>query len=209
MRSILLYFWNIIDPIYYLFTRLTYINKKKGNIFRVRKTTYLGYDVNLSDGTKISHRDLLIKIHLHNVRLVRDMRKIKSDFKKGTYIYRAIKQSLPDLAKYIYEHPEQYKIKGIIGITTLHRGCEKLGFEPKPLKNKLYRKMKWTSFIPISYISSVDMNLKDLIYHEPKYLFMSKNKLFELYLHERDSVDTNQVSERFDANLLIGQKVLE
>jgi len=209
MRSILLYFWNIIDPFYYLFTRLTYINKKNGNIFRVRKTTYLGYNVKLSDGTQISHRDLLIKIHLHNVRLVGDMRKIQSDFKKGTYIYRAIKQSLPDLAKYIYEHPEQNKIKGIIGITTLHRGCEKLGFEPKPLKNKLYRKMKWTSFVPISYISSDNMNFKDLISHEPKYLFMSKNKLFELYLSERDSLRSNQVSERMDSNLIIGQKVFE
>jgi hypothetical protein len=204
MRRMLIVFWTFIDPIYYFLTRLTYVNKERNNIFRVRKTNYLGYDVELSDGTRIQRNDLLIKIHLHNVRLLRNMKKIKNDFKKGTYIYRNIKYSLPELASYIYHHPDFDRIKGIIGITTLHRGCEKLGFEPKPLKNPLYKKLKWAAFLPISYISSDRITWSDLSLQEPKYLFMSKEKLIELYLPEHKS-RTSIVPQ----NALIHQKVYE
>ncbi|SFD65892.1 hypothetical protein SAMN05428981_1011317 [Bacillus sp. OV194] len=47
--------WNMIDPLYFFFTRLQYLEQTRVNttIFRVRLTRYKGRAVVLSDGTCI------------------------------------------------------------------------------------------------------------------------------------------------------------
>ncbi|MGR5985610.1 YkoP family protein [Bacillus cytotoxicus] len=84
MKSYVLTIWNFIDPIYYKFTRLTYIHKGTcdDNILRVRLTRYKGKNITLSDGTQINKNDTLIKIHLHNVRLLNEMKSFENNIKK-------------------------------------------------------------------------------------------------------------------------------
>lgn len=79
VRGLLYYFWGFLDIFYYHLSRLEslaeqYANQK--NILRVRTTTYKGYNVTLSDGTEIHHNDILIKIHLHNIRILKRNEKI-------------------------------------------------------------------------------------------------------------------------------------
>ncbi len=85
MRSYLLNLWNIMDPIYYQCTRLCYVPgmERKNTIFRVRLTRYKGATVILEDGTVIKRNDVLIKIHLHNVRLISEIQSIDNEVKKG------------------------------------------------------------------------------------------------------------------------------
>jgi hypothetical protein len=103
MRNYLLSFWNIHDP--------------------VRLTKYKGKDVLLSDGTLIKKNDKLVKIHLHNVRLLSELKSVPCSVKKGRVIFRKIHMSMPLLSEYIHNHKQRNEIKGAIGITMLYKGA--------------------------------------------------------------------------------------
>jgi len=170
----------IIDPIYFHLTRLQYV-KQKQNIFRVRLTHYKGYPIQLKDGTCINKNDLLIKIHFHNVKLLRELYKAKDEFQKAVLLYKMVKDSLPELARYIQNHSKSKEIKGIIGITSIKIGSNRLGFEIYTIKNRFYRKLKWLAFYPIYFLSSgINHNKKK--HADPLYFFMSKDYLIQRYL---------------------------
>ncbi len=179
--------WQIIDPIYFMFTRLTYIDDLKGrnrNIFRVRLTRYKGKEYILSDGTVIQKNDLLIKIHLHNVQLMKSVRNIKSDVRKAMVIHQNVQKSLPQLAEYVNNHSNASDIKGIIGITMLNRGSSKLGFETVEISNSFYKYFKCIALLPIYWLSVNSLSSNSLKKHHPCYLFMSKEKLLNKYFQQ-------------------------
>ena len=101
MRGYLISIWGLIDPLYYHCTRLTYLPSKEDNIFRVRLTKYKGRNMVLSDGTQINKNDTLVKIHLHNVRLLKELKNMNSEMKKAKMIYHYVKRSLPGIEIYI------------------------------------------------------------------------------------------------------------
>lgn len=179
-KSFALSIWNVIDPVYYACTRLKCIDHEDGSTFRVRLTSFRGGNVFLSDGTVIKRGDILLKIHLHNVILLKNMLSIKSEIKKGKLLYRLIEKSLPDLAEYVRNHPKHDDIKGIIGITMLNRGGSGLGFETIQISSVMYKWLKYVSMMPI-YFFSANNPLKNLKKQTPAYLFMSKNVLMNKY----------------------------
>ena len=180
-RQCVLAVWGAFDPIYYACSRLEYVGDTwKGcqPIFRVRATRYKGREVVLSDGTKIQKNDLLLKIHLHNVRLIRELLHLDSEIKKGRYIYEQVKEGLPYIANYLRNHEQCSEIKGIIGITMLNKGCERLGFETFSIVNPFYKWFKTIVMITMIIVSQLRFYS---IRRPPKYLFMSKDKLLTLY----------------------------
>ncbi|WP_017727920.1 YkoP family protein [Halalkalibacterium ligniniphilum] len=190
MRQYLLTLWTFIDPVYFRFTRLTYLRNyhSRDNIFRVRLTSYMGRNVTLADGTQINKHDTLVKIHLHNVKLLNELKHTGNDFKKGKLIYKYVQKSLPDIATYIQEHPDSSRIKGIIGITLLNRATERLGFESVSISHPVYKWFKWASLLPIVLLSTNDMSFKKIIKQPaPRYLFMSKNTLTKRYNPTQDA----------------------
>lgn len=186
LRKIFLFCWRFIDPIYFFFTRLTYIRPGE-NIFRVRLTRYKGHPVTLSDGTDIQKNDLLLKIHLHNVKLLSEINRFQNDFQKGKIFYHSIIQSLPGLALYVDNHPKREEIKALIGITSLKFGNNRLGFEPVKIKNPLYKVVKQFAFFPIYILSSELYRKKHKKSTEPIYLFMPKKVLLEKHLPTEES----------------------
>ncbi|CAM3722324.1 YkoP family protein [Mesobacillus zeae] len=184
MRYYLLSAWSIFDPLYYRFTRLTKLQDSgtARNIFRVRLTRYKGRDVILSDGTHITKNDLLVKVHLHNVRLLTDLYSIRSEVRKAKLIFYHVQRSLPGIEGYIRFHKRSNEIKGIIGITTLCTGSTRLGFEVFSISNLVYKWLKWATFLPITLLSANELPIKKLVKKPPpSYLFMSKDKLSKLY----------------------------
>ncbi|AOP16497.1 YkoP family protein [Bacillus sp. GM2] len=182
MRNCFLSIWSVIDPFYYFFSRLTLIDQTKTSIFRVRLTKYKGIDVVLSDGTVIKKNDVLIKIHLHNIKLIKELQNIESAFRRGILIYQKAYFSMPILAEYIKNHHRSDQIKGIIGITTLHKGVERLGFEAVEPANQFYRVFKKLTQIPILYLTTKQFSLRKI--PPSQYLFISKEKLFKSYLQK-------------------------
>jgi hypothetical protein len=184
MKQYIISMWTVLDPLYYMFTRLTYVSDEliSENIFRVRLTRYKGRDLTLSDGVQIKKNDLMVKIHLHNVRLLKELYLIESEIKKGKRIYRLVEDSLPGVQTYISNHKRSKEIKGIIGITTLCTGSKRLGFEVFSISHPLYKLFKWMTFLPISFLSSSSFSLNKMAKKSPPgYLLMSKNKLYKLY----------------------------
>ncbi|RAK22285.1 hypothetical protein B0I26_102277 [Anoxybacillus vitaminiphilus] len=180
MRQCFLTIWSALDPIYYFCSRLEYVEDQTKNrdIFRVRLTKYKGRNIVLSDGTEIIKNDLLLKIHLHNVRLIKELIRLDNEIKKGRHIYEQVKRGLPNLTEYLQRHEQFADIKGIIGITILNKGCERLGFETFSIMNPFYKWYKQTAFAPMYLISRFRL---DSFRKPPKYLFMSKDKLLKLY----------------------------
>lgn len=178
MRSYLLSFWNVLDPLYFFLTRLEYIDCHSG-IFRVRLTKYKGKDVFLSDGTLIKKNDKLIKIHLHNIRILNELQSIPCSIRRGRIIFKRIYMSMPVLAQYIYNHKNSNEIKGAIGITMLHKGAEKLGFEIIQPCNIFYRLFKRMSQLPIFLLSSEHPKISNI--PDTYYLLISKDQLLQTY----------------------------
>lgn len=94
-------------------------------------------------------------------------------------MYKYVLTSMPVLANYLQNHPNEEKIKGIIGITTLNRGVNTLGFECFTPGSKWYRFIKKLGQLPIFFLSSSSM--KNLQKHRLSYLFISKEKLYAEY----------------------------
>lgn len=175
--------WRFLDPLYYALTRLTYVDGPEDrirNIFRVRLLTYRGSAIRLQDGTMLEAGDLLLKIHLHNVRLLRELLRLPHDVQKARHIYRSVERSLPGVAAYIRTHPRCEDIKGIIGMTMMYRGSQQLGFEIHPMTSRLHMLWKWMSLLPI-YVLSVSQPFRKLRKQSPKYLIMSLTSLLHLY----------------------------
>lgn len=197
IRAYFLSLWSLWDPLYYNFSRLTVLDPASGrkSVFRVRLSRYKGHDVTLKDGTCIKKNDLLVKIHLHNVRLLKDMYKIEGEFRKGLFIYKTIKDALPRLAEYVNKHERNGEIKGIIGISMLHQGSERLGFEIHEIFNRFYRALKIVTQYPIHFLSADHPFRAWQKRATPEYLFMSKTTLLGRYLGK---LEQKEVSKTID-----------
>ncbi|MGG1571988.1 YkoP family protein [Fictibacillus sp. NRS-1165] len=179
--------WNMFDPLYYFFTRLQYLERTRVNttIFRVRLTRYKGRTVVLSDGTCIKKNDVLVKIHLHNVQILKELQGMDNDLKKAMILYKKAKESLPYLALYIQRQKNEGEIKGIIGITMLNKGYERLGFEPYKISSRPYKWFKQLAHYPIFFpFSATCKRTKE---HHSKVFIYVKRKLVQTI---RDTIDT-------------------
>lgn len=184
MRGYVLSIWNFFDPFYFFCTRLTFPPRSgtESNIFRVRLTKYKGREVVLSDGTIITKNDILVKIHLHNVKLLRELIEIKSELRKAKILYRHVQESLPGIEHFIRNSNFSSEVKGIVGITHLNKSCERLGFEIFDISHPFYKWFKVFAFLPIEILSSSNHSILNSLKHQtPKYLFMSRNTLIKKY----------------------------
>lgn len=148
----------------------------------MRITKYKGKSVYLSDGTSIAKNDCLLKIHLHNVRILKEALSWEHPLQRSLAIYRMVEQSMPSLASYIDHHPKSKQIKGIVGITMINRGVTHLGFEKALPNSRIYKVFKFTTQFPIYLLSTTSLSMRNIKKQCPTYLFMSKEKLFEKYM---------------------------
>lgn len=183
IMSTIIQTWSILDKLYYLCSRLQLVDQHEQNIFRVRLLTYRGPSLSLEDGTTIHSSDILLKIHLHNCLLMREMQHIQNDVKRALYVYHRVEESLPGLAQYLANHPDQEKIKGLLGITMLNRGVKPLGFQVIDISNPVYKTFKELFLIPMFILLHPNGKLKCLKKGNltPKYLVMSKERLLDRY----------------------------
>ncbi|MDG5788430.1 hypothetical protein QA612_13150 [Evansella sp. AB-P1] len=180
MRNHLLNTWDILDPYYHKIRKFASIETDdKISVFRVHLIKYKGPTQILSDGNIILKGDLLIKIHLHNIKIIKLLQTITSSKQKTLLLYQMVKKALPKLAKYVNEHELRNKIKGICGVTMLNKLVGRLGFEIKPIPSLSYRILKYFSQLPIHYIST-GLVAKRYEKRRVSYLFMSKNELLKL-----------------------------
>jgi len=136
--------WRVWDFIYQHLTRLEYVDKKNGNIFRIVFCKYKGPQLITRDGLEINNGDYIVKLHIHNFKLTKMLKGITNETRLGLTTLKIVKASLPQLAIYIEHHPRGDQVKAVIGTTFLHRGVDKLGFDvacvPTSIKFKIKNK---------------------------------------------------------------------
>jgi hypothetical protein len=179
LKRITLTFWRLFDPLYYACTRLRYVDDEN-NIFRVRLLCYRGQTLTLSDGTRIEKGDLLLKIHLHNVRLLRFLLPLHSNVIKARMLRSLVVESLPAIAQLLCKGEPYQDVKAIIGITQLNRACQSLGFDVQPISTTWYRVFKRFSLFPI-YLLSAAQPVQSFRKLQPMMLFMSRKCLVARY----------------------------
>jgi hypothetical protein len=129
----------------------------------------------------IAKNDCLLKIHLHNVRILKEVLLVKHPLQRAIVIYRMVEQSMPALARFIDAHPRSRHIKGVVGITMINKGVKQLGFEKVYPDNSIYKMYKLTTQFPIYLLSTTSLSLQNIKNQRTTYLFMSKERLFEKY----------------------------
>ncbi|MFV9510846.1 YkoP family protein [Tepidibacillus sp. LV47] len=184
MNAGLFELWRVLDFIYQHITRLEYVDKKS-NIFRVVFCKYRGPDLITRDGVIIHHGDPIVKLHIYNWKLTKMLKGITNETRLGLTTLRIVKDSLPTLADYIYNHPKGENVKALVGTTFLHRGIHHLGFDVDKVPNTLKFKWKEQYLRLILYIihpngkERLKLRSEELV---PKRVYMSKDQLFKRYL---------------------------
>ncbi|MBA4544081.1 MULTISPECIES: hypothetical protein [Thermoactinomyces] len=183
-RQTIINLWQLWDIIYFLFTRLNYVDKGK-NIFRVSVKKYRGELIQTADGAILERGDWYVQLHLHNVLLARLLLQSSArEFGWAIMLRRLISSSLPALIRFINHHPQHNEIQVILGTTLLYRNANRLGFEVSDISNP---KTRWIKSLTAKCIfllchpnglREMSGRKNDLI---PKRVFISKKRLNQFY----------------------------
>ncbi|EGL83165.1 hypothetical protein CathTA2_1278 [Caldalkalibacillus thermarum TA2.A1] len=141
MKSLILHVWAVWDWIYFLFNRMQYVSKQD-NFFRIVRTTYKGPPIRTRDGHWIRAGDDIIKIHLYNFRIAKEIKSFPSEIAFIFYFKRSLEFSLYGLSRYVESLPDRHRIKGIMGTSMFNRGAERLGFTICEVDDTWYYRLK-------------------------------------------------------------------
>ncbi|MDH5163281.1 hypothetical protein P5X88_20310 [Heyndrickxia oleronia] len=100
---------------------------------------------------------------------------MNNELLRGKSIFRRVMEPMPFLTTFILNHPEEARIKGIIGITLINKGFLPLGFDCVMPQNKFYSWFKRAMQTPIYLLSSSHVFVEGIKKHQPVYLMMSKD----------------------------------
>jgi hypothetical protein len=188
MNGGLLTAWRFWDSIYYQLTRLQYVDKESGNIFRIVVLRYNGRPLETSDGKLIQDGDYIARLHIHNCKLAQLLRGIEDENRMGLIVLREIRKSLPRLAQVLVHHPKYPEIKGLIGTTMLYRGAKPLGFDVADMERGFYQQFK-TVFLKLMLFlfhpeGMIRLKRKPE-YLVPKKVYISVDELMRRYAHSK------------------------
>lgn len=82
----------------------------------------------LSDGEEIRKGDRVLELHLDNDTLFRLGADARTSFHLAIQLIRGIEQLLPKVMNLILTKPQYKDVKGLYGISIIHRGTKQLGF---------------------------------------------------------------------------------
>ncbi|WP_068615915.1 polysaccharide deacetylase family protein [Paenibacillus tuaregi] len=137
-RSIV-YLWLLWEKIFHLVFQLETTNSKDP-VFHFRLRTYHGEPVEMKDGNTLESGDQIVELHFDNKKLYEIGSRAKSSMHIAIQMIRSVEKTLPELAKYIQEHPEMMNAKALYGVSLINRGPEQFGFTVKDLPKGLFAK---------------------------------------------------------------------
>lgn len=123
-----------------LFYRLFYIQPIDENqpFLNVRVRTYWGKTIQLLDGEEIKRGDHVLELHLNNEMLFKMGINSRSSIQLAIQMIRTTEQLLPKILLFILNHPKYEEIKGLYGISMIHRGTKQFGFTVIDLPRGLF-----------------------------------------------------------------------
>jgi hypothetical protein len=185
-KRILVWLWFQWESLFHILFQVKQIDPAN-KLYFSRVKTYHGQAMLLDDGEEIRDGDRIIELHFNNRMLFHMLTETGSMVQLAVGMIRITKQTLPLLLKQIEIDPSMGNIKGVIGITMIHRGTKKLGFTIVDLPAGIFSYM--TKYYLRVLLSVINPEGKQLIEHKgnvftPKIVVLSVKELEKRYRGE-------------------------
>lgn len=128
-KRMLISLWLLWEKAFHAVFRLKRVGDTNEPAFHYRVTTYSGEAVSFGEGGQIAKGDLVAELHFDNKMLSSLAAQSKSPVATGIRMLREVEQALPLLADQLASDPDAKDIKAVYGVTMIHRGADRLGFE--------------------------------------------------------------------------------
>lgn len=128
-KKMLISLWLMWEKAFHAMFKLKQVGDSSDPTFYYRVVTYTGKDVDLTEGSRIVKGDLVAELHFDNKMLSDIAMTSKSPIATGIRMLREVEQALPQLAVQLEDDPDAKDIKAVYGVTMIHRGADRLGFE--------------------------------------------------------------------------------
>src|SRR5690606_15313528 len=177
-KRLLVAIWMVWEKLYHLIFRLRPLGD--GSSFHYRITRYMGRDLPLENGGVLRRGDKVIEMHFDNRMLFRLSAASKSEIHTALRLIRVGEEMLPQLAAEYERMPDRESIRGVFGITLIHKGTEALGFRVFDLESGWARRLfGFYQHLLIAVFRSKGARRTERFKLEPKIVFMPVEELLK------------------------------
>ncbi len=171
----------------YMFARISGVHpvsQAEEMLFLVAKRTYFSQPFTVQ-GISVHRGDKVIELHINNELVMKVLQEESSLVAATVKLLIIAKHSLPALAAYL--SADTFVDRQVLyGITFIHRGISRLGFETLPMPDGWFR--RFTTWHLKRLYRIVNPNATAAMAHRqtdfvPKIVAISKQELFRRYLH--------------------------
>ncbi|WP_051317115.1 YkoP family protein [Ectobacillus panaciterrae] len=129
--------WMKWEKLFQTFFHLKPLDEKNHFLY-TRVRAYRGKTIQLADGEKIRKGDCIVELHLNNALLFKMRTETRSSVRLAVQMIRATEQSLPKILPFLLTHSSYQNVKGVYGVSLLHRGAEQFGFTVMDLPKGIF-----------------------------------------------------------------------
>lgn len=137
-KRVLIALWLLWERAFHVVFRLKQVGNNCAPAFHYRVTTYNGGEIQFTQGGSIAKGDAIAELHFDNRMLSGIAATSKSPLATGIKMLREVERALPLLADQLANDPDAKDIKAVCGVTMIHRGADRLGFEIFKLPEGLF-----------------------------------------------------------------------
>ncbi|MBH5317071.1 polysaccharide deacetylase family protein [Paenibacillus sp. GSMTC-2017] len=156
-KKLIISLWLLWERAFHLIFGLKKVGDSDTPAFHYRVIKYTGDPVQFAQGGSVAKGDAVAELHFDNKMLSGIASQSKSPLTTGIRMLREIENGLPHLANQLLQDPSAKDIKAVYGVTMIHRGADRLGFEVFQLKDGLFAR---TSRIYLNIVLKVLTNTK-------------------------------------------------
>lgn len=185
MSNIRVALWRAFEYMFAKVSGVRPVDASEDAMFKIAKRTYLGRGFDIQ-GVPVRRGDKVIELHVNNEFVMKLVREEHSVVAVGVKLLVQTKNSLPVVASYLTS--EEFNGRDVLyGISFMHRGIARLGFETFPLPDSWFRRLTTWHLKRLYRIVNPDATAamssrqSDFV---PKIVAMSKQELFRRYLHD-------------------------
>jgi len=157
LKKVMIAAWLLWEKAFHALFQLKTVGDKAAPAFHYRVTTYNGEKQKFASGKHIAKGDKIVELHLDNRMLSNIALQSSSPLTTGIRMLREVEHALPALADQIAADPEAKDFKAVYGVTMIHRGADRLGFEIFPMPDGLFAR---SSRVYLRVLASVLTNGK-------------------------------------------------
>lgn len=129
--------WLLYEQLFHLVFRLKHVGEDN-HCFHYRVIKYNGDPIKLADDGYLNKGDKVVELHFDNKMLSTIAATSSSPLATGIRMLREVEQALPVLANVLANDPEAAGARSLYGVTMIHRGADRLGFQVVPLPDGLF-----------------------------------------------------------------------